>query len=641
MKIKNKLTLLLISYIFVIASVFIAIPQGASASANDIINGGASTKAQLKSRFSKASYVFQHYGIKKADIDGLRNGTVHKNGNIFVGNKKVATNARSTGRQALGCSNKVFTMPNGNKIYEGSTNCRFASSSLAAFVKLNQYGQFEYAIIKNCANPTVGKNTVPKPTPPKPSIKINKSVNKKTPLLGETFTYAFTAKNTGATALKNVKITDPAPRGGNGNQLIEFIPDQTEKQKGLTVKKGSVTVAVGNLAKGASTPTYKVKAKFIRKSDKNLVKNEVCITGKSTNANAKPQNVKDCATAQNKTNTPNNTITTTEQLSLEITKAVDKPEVNIGEEFTYTITLKNPTTKDIGNIKLADSILTPDFIELVPDSGTNGLVVSTASVALKSEFVLKAGETQTFTLRAKYKESVSTGVTGINQVCVEAQPVVGLICTTAENKPITSTPPSITVTKDVSKERVRLGEAFTYTVKVTNISQVDIPSLNMLDAQPEGVEFIADTATNGATISSGDPFKTGKETIWFSKANFPLKAGETQEFSLQAKLVEEVAGEIVNVACANNGAEISACDNAKNVTIPAEPPAPQECAEGIPVGDERCTPVLESLPAAIASTGPGAVAASVVGVSALGYGARQWIASRRAMHEAIDKLYKK
>ncbi len=46
------------------------------------------------------------------------------------------------------------------------------------------------------------------------------------------------------------------------------------------------------------------------------------------------------------------------------------------------------------------------------------------------------------------------------------------------------------------------------------------------------------------------------------------------------------------------------------------------------------------LPAAIASTGPGAVAASVVGVSALGYGARQWIASRRAMHEAMKNLYK-
>ncbi len=45
-------------------------------------------------------------------------------------------------------------------------------------------------------------------------------------------------------------------------------------------------------------------------------------------------------------------------------------------------------------------------------------------------------------------------------------------------------------------------------------------------------------------------------------------------------------------------------------------------------------------PATIASTGPGAVAASIIGVSAIGYGARQWIASRRAMHEAMEGLYK-
>ncbi len=45
-------------------------------------------------------------------------------------------------------------------------------------------------------------------------------------------------------------------------------------------------------------------------------------------------------------------------------------------------------------------------------------------------------------------------------------------------------------------------------------------------------------------------------------------------------------------------------------------------------------------PLKIASTGPGAVAASIIGVSAIGYGARQWIASRRAMHEAMEGLYK-
>ena len=43
----------------------------------------------------------------------------------------------------------------------------------------------------------------------------------------------------------------------------------------------------------------------------------------------------------------------------------------------------------------------------------------------------------------------------------------------------------------------------------------------------------------------------------------------------------------------------------------------------------------------IPETGPGSVAISLIGVSILGYGARKWMASRHAMHEAMEDLYKK
>ena len=750
MKMKNKTILSLISFLLVVALVFLALPQGVSASSNDILNGGVSSKQQLKNKFDNAYHVFTRYGIKKADIDSLKDGVVHKSGNIYVGSQKVATGAKSTGRdEGKSCSHKV-NIPNSKPVWEGTTQCRFASSTskLAAFVKLDKDGRFQYAIIKECGNPTTGTPTKPKPKPPVPSIKINKSVNKGNPLLGEQFTYTFTAKNTGETALKNVTITDPAPKGGNGVQLIEFLPSETAKgQKGLTVTKNKVTVNVGNLAKNASTQTYSIKAKFIKESN-NYIKNQVCVTGQSTNNEAKPQQVKDCATAQNKTTDVNidikksvnkplvdigeqftytikvtnksqkdltnltiydpatppiefipnsgggvgakisstmytktgvslkkgetktfsfkakftKAVTTdvinkacikTDQneqfcatafnrpkLPVEVAKSVDKSEVKIGEEFTYTITLTNTTTVDISNLGLLDVLKTPDYLELVQGSGTNGLVVQDGGIwSVKTGIVLKAGETQTFTMKAKYKEGTPSNAVGINEVCTTG--ATPNSCATASNKPITPTPPAITITKDVSKEAVHIGEVFTYTVKVTNTGETDIPALNMLDAQPKGIEFIPGTATNGASINSGDPFNTGQESMWFGKANFPLKAGETQEFSFQAKLVEEMAGDIVNTVCASDGAQATACDDAKNIMAPIEPPVIPECAEGIPVGDERCIPAPEPVtPAVIASTGPGAVAASIVGISAIGYGARQWIASRRAIQEATKELYK-
>ena len=744
MKTKNKAASLFISFLLVFSSVFIAVPQGVSASSgNDIIKGGFNTKQQFKNKFDQAAYVFAHYKIQKNDIDSLKEGTVHKNGNVFVGNEKVATDARSIGRTKIKANDKPVRV-NKDKpvVYERSTNTSFSSSQLPALVKLDKDGIFQYAVIKDCANPTTGTPTKKPPKPKKPSIKINKSVNKGSVLLGEQFTYTISTRNTGEVALKNVTINDSAPKG------IEFVPENTEKAKGMAIGKQNLKISVGNLAIGQSSPVYQVKAKFTRESNQ-YVPNKACVNGE-TPAGISPNKVSDCATAQNKTTDVNinikkvvskkvvkvgeefdytvtvknnsakdltnlrildvanekielipgsgtngATVTSTmfyklgvslkkgqtqtftfkakfkeavptdvinrvciatqlkeefcataqnrPELPIEITKTVNKPEVKIGEEFMYTIALTNTTAADISNVYLLDFLLTKE-VELISASGTNGLAATSSWTAIRNGFVLKAGEMQTFTLKAKYKEGVAAGFVGINQVCAEARPTTNTVCATASNKPITPTPPSITITKDASKEQINIGEVFTYSVKVTNTSETDIPAMNMLDAEPEGIEFISGSATNGAFINEGDPFKTGTNSTWFGKANFLLKASETQEFSFQAKLTKEVAGEIVNVVCANNGATASACDDAKNVMAPIEPPiVTNECVEGIPVGDERCIPTEPgvSAPAVIASTGPGAIAASIVGISALGYGARQWMASRRAMHDAMDSLYRK
>jgi uncharacterized repeat protein (TIGR01451 family) len=180
--------------------------------------------------------IFAHFGINKADMNGLVIGSVRKDGAVIVNGKVVATNAVTAGRQNMPGSTAVPSLG----IFERPPSVSFRSNELKAFVKMVN-GQFKWAVIQTCGNPVraVAKPTpkppvqppkppVQPPKPPKPPVKppkppveqpkkpdvsITKSVDKTTVKVNENFTYTLTVKNTGEVALVNAKVTDTAPTG--------------------------------------------------------------------------------------------------------------------------------------------------------------------------------------------------------------------------------------------------------------------------------------------------------------------------------------------------------------------------------------------------------------------------------------------
>lgn len=93
--------------------------------------------------------IFSDLGISSSEVkaSGFVSGVVYENGEIKVGSKVVAKNAKTY----------IRTM--------GKVSTSKMASAQTAFVKLNSDGQFLYAIMKPCGNPVSADNVVPKPKP--------------------------------------------------------------------------------------------------------------------------------------------------------------------------------------------------------------------------------------------------------------------------------------------------------------------------------------------------------------------------------------------------------------------------------------------------------------------------------------------
>lgn len=149
---------------------------------NAVIRCGALSTSELIKKYNSNSStraIFLHFGISPNDIGNIGStaaaGRVTKSGKVVVNGKTVATNALTAGRQNISGSRKVTSR--GVTFYERAPSVSFASSSLSAFVVMNN-GRFEFAILASCGNPVratavkkpqkkvVVAPSIPAPTPP-------------------------------------------------------------------------------------------------------------------------------------------------------------------------------------------------------------------------------------------------------------------------------------------------------------------------------------------------------------------------------------------------------------------------------------------------------------------------------------------
>lgn len=205
--------------------------------------------------------VFAEFGMpNEAALSGMVSGRVTSTNEVYVGDKLVATNALTAGRQNMPGSTPILN----GQFYRRPPGVSFRSGSLSALVKMD--GEtFRYAIIESCGNPVTAQDVPnpppppapqPQPTPPppppsKPDFTIEKDVRKKgdsawmqhvTTQPGEIVEFRIVIKNTGDTELKDVRLRDKLPSNLTNPQVI------SGQSTGSMFNGGG---NLGNIAKGS------------------------------------------------------------------------------------------------------------------------------------------------------------------------------------------------------------------------------------------------------------------------------------------------------------------------------------------------------------------------------------------------------
>ena len=582
-----------------------------------VIKCGTMTAAELRTEYDSLNVnksngstakqsdipaIFTALGIKRADLNGdFVKGAVYQDGTVKVGGKTVAKNAKTAIRNVSGTA------------ISGSSTAKIVSTSKMgsaqeALVRLNDKGQFVFAVMTPCGNPVSADNTVPEP--PKPVYECT-SLTPSTNKIEEGETVKFTTK---VVAKDGAKVKDYQFDFGDGTKetsanasishkytkagtfTAKVIPRFTVDGKTVSSDKAAcrttITVkakpaptakceslaqpvitnrtnvalkATANVTNGATISSYVFT--IVDASGKQVATKTVTTTNTSASTNFTVQNAGTyTAKVVVKTSLGEKSGTQCEQkftikeadkpgVSIEKTvNGVKEDVVTIDQPFTYELLVKNTGNTDLKAVKIEDKA--PEGVTFQKASaGTISNNVWTHTIDLKKGAEVK------FTITAVVTKHFEDGRK--NTACVDAPAIPGKPDDCDDAK-IKVKKPGINITKKVEgvdHKAVETNVEFTYQIRVTNSGQTDLKNVVVTDNAEAGVTFIR--ASHG----------TVQDRSW--TYTIPeLKQGAHMDFTITAKVPEYKAGAIKNTVCVDAPSVPGDPDDCDNATV--EVPAPEK-----------------------------------------------------------------
>ncbi len=312
---------------------------------------------------------------------------------------------------------------------------------------------------------------------PVADLSLTKSVDDPAPNVGDVVTFTMTATNAGPDTAPGVAVTDPLPAG------LTFVSSSASRG---TYSDATGTWTIGAMATG-DTVTLSIAARVTTSGTKmNVV--EVSTSGASdpdsTPGNGDPGE-DDRATAS----------LTPLLADLEVVKTVDNASANVGDQVTFTVTLRNLGPDTATGVVVDDPLpagLT--FVGATASQGTYDDATGHWAVG-----TVAVGATRTLTLTATVDtlgEITNTGSVGASDVL---DPDPGNNTDSASIDQLID----LVVGKSVDRPGQDVGRDVVFTVTVRNDGPSAATGVVIDDALPAGLDYVSHTGDGTYVPGSG------------------------------------------------------------------------------------------------------------------------------------------
>lgn len=351
-------------------------------------------------------------------------------------------------------------------------------------------------------------------TTPVIDLALTKSSSPERPPVGSEITFTLRLDNTGPDDASGIQVRDTLP---SGFQFTSSIPSATfNASTGIwnveTLAAGASTeLEIRGIVNTTETFTNQAEVIFADQFDRD-----------STPDNGFQNNEDDIASV---TVTPANA-----DLSLEKTINDDTP--NVGEDVTFTLTLRNDGSDTAEEIEVRDSL--PAGLTNVRSSTTAGTFTTSDNSWRVPELRPNSSATLTLTATVDFESNNSTQpITRTNYAEITASSQFDPDSTPNNNSndedddaSVDFTPQLIdlALTKTIDESRPNVGDTVEYLLTATNEGPSDATGVIVEDELPSGLSFVSASSSAGGAYNP----TSGRWTI-------PLiPAGESRELTIRA-----------------------------------------------------------------------------------------------------------
>ena len=225
---------------------------------------------------------------------------------------------------------------------------------------------------------------------------------------------------------------------------------------------------------------------------------------------------------------------------LKIEKTDNQTIAHIGDRYTYEIYVTNVSSSDAQNVVITDTL--PDEVEFVSANAGGSYNATHHEVTWIID--VDSNDVELLTVTVDLDNAVPGDVI-FNRACIKNNDCDD-DTTTVPNED-----PEFRISKTDGRQTAEHGEKLTYTISVTNISNVDAENVEIIDTLPDHVSFVS--ANRSGDHHNGD-------VTWEAD----IDAGDTETFLVTVEVKNTAADQdvLLNIVCISNE-----CDDDTTIVI--------------------------------------------------------------------------